>query len=72
MAGTTVWKSLLFLGTLLLSSTFAGRLDEVARRRGFHPQALRDIEIRARALPKEQEKVTHRYLTSETKSMYRG
>ena len=70
MLGKPFLRSILLLSAVLLGSTSAGRLDDVARRGGFHPQALRDLEIHARALPKEQEKVEHRYLTSETKSVY--
>lgn len=32
------------LSALLLASAFAGRLDKVARNKGFHPNAIRDLK----------------------------
>ena len=58
---------MLFL-SLLLGSVLAGRQDEIARRKGFHPNAVRDLhatKMRERAA-KSKEKT--RYLNANTKS----
>lgn len=54
------------LALVLIGSALAGRLDEVSRRKGFHPQALRDHELRLRGL---DERATHqrRYYNNKTK-----
>lgn len=72
MFRVSLWKSMLFLSALLLGSTFAGRLDEVARRKGFHPNAVRDLhaaKLRERAA---QSKAKPRYLNDNTKSKIRS
>ena len=68
MFRVSFWKSTLFFGVLLLGSTFAGRQDEIARRKGYHPNAIRDLhnaKLRERA---EQSKAKPRYLNDNTKS----
>lgn len=42
-----VGKHLLAAATLLLGAGSAGRLDKVARNKGFHPNAVRDLEVRS-------------------------
>ena len=66
----SMWKTSLFLSALLLGTTFAGRLDEVARRKGFHPNAVRDLHAAKLREREEQAKVKPRYLNDNTKSMY--
>lgn len=41
-----IGKHLLAAGALLLATVSAGRLDRVARNKGFHPNAIRDLEAR--------------------------
>lgn len=71
MFRVSFWKCALFLTVLLLGGTFAGRQDEIARRKGYHPYAIRDLhnaKLRERA---EQSKAKPRYLNDNTKSAYR-
>ena len=54
-------------GVLLLGGTLAGRLNDVARRRGFHPQALRDLAARSQGV-EESSSTKNRYLNQDTES----
>ena len=67
-----LWKSMLFLSALLLGSTLAGRLDEVARRKGFHPNAVRDLHAAKMRERAAQSKAKPRYLNANTKSTSRS
>lgn len=72
MARFSFWKSLLVSSALLLQGSFAGRQHEIARNKGFHPNAVRDLheaKLRERA---EQEKVKPRYLNDNTKSNFKA
>lgn len=71
MAASCLLKLASVCVVLLLSTVLAGRLDELSRRKGFHPQALRDLELRSRGLSHE---ITHkrRYYNEKTKGSAPG
>ena len=59
---------MLISSILLLESAFAGRLDTIARNKGFHPNAIWDLQARAERARAPQEKIKTRYLNSNTQS----
>ena len=59
---------MLFLSALLLGSVFAGRQDEIARRGGFHPNAIRDLHAAKMRERAAQSTEKPRYLNANTKS----
>ena len=67
MENFTIWQKALCFGLLLLRSTFAGRLDDVARRKGFHPNAMKAFENRARGVGSEAAS-KRQYYNNETSS----
>lgn len=61
-------KNILSAALLLLASAQAGRLDDVARRRGFHPDALKSLEKRGLGVG-ERAAEKRRYYNDDTAGM---
>lgn len=66
MVQLSFWKSTLLLG-FLVGTTLAGRQDEIARRKGFHPNAVRDLHAAKNRERAEQAKRKPKYLNDKTK-----
>lgn len=62
-------KRIIWLILLLIGSALAGRLDDVARRKGFHPNAVRDLERRAQGVGHEAA-TSRRYYSESSKGKH--
>jgi hypothetical protein len=69
MAAPSNWKSAWLASFMLVGATFAGRLDRVARNKGFHPDALQALAQRSHPQAQaEQVRTKARYLNARTES----
>jgi carboxypeptidase D len=70
MASPRLWKAAFLFCAALLGLTLAGRLDTVARNKGFHPNLARGLEARGATPRDERASTNYRYRNSKTEEFF--
>ena len=67
MARFTIWHGVLLIISVLITLTSGGKLSDVARRKGYSEQTVRDLELR-HAVVGGRANTKRRYYGQKTKS----
>ena len=69
MAHFKLWHGVLLIAGVLVALTSGGKLSDVARRKGYSEQTVRDLELR-HAMVGGRANTKRRYYGQKTKSWY--